>query len=176
MRDTAAPLARGFPRPGMHGSQQSRPRRRTLVNCCSLPPAMTVKRNVLQIGKICEFLSRAPVIGGCGVPEQRGRRALGLQSWRRRTSPTCLCCASLRARGWGDRGCGCSLSMRAGPARGARRAVDASDGSASTACFASMWHPPLRRSGGVLRGNVTQRRRPKAGGCHVLPRAAGKQC
>ena len=46
------------------------------------------------------------------------------------------------------------LSLDAGVTGAARRAVDASDGSASTACFASMWHPPLRRSGGVLRGNV----------------------
>jgi hypothetical protein len=44
------------------------------------------------------------------------------------------------------------------------RAVDASDGSASTACFASMWHPPLRGSGGVLGGNVTGRRRRQTGG------------
>jgi hypothetical protein len=56
------------------------------------------------------------------------------------------------------------------------RAVDASDGSASTACFASMWHPPLLWSGGDLCRDVTGRRRPKAGGCHVLPRAARKQC
>ena len=50
----------------------------------------------------------------------------------------------------------------------AGRAVDASESSASTASSLreeDTRHPPLR--GGDLRWDVTRRRRPRAGGCHM---------
>jgi len=55
------------------------------------------------------------------------------------------------------------LSLDAGVTGAARRAIVGSDGSASTACFASMWHPPLRRSGGVFRHSACSKTQATCG-------------
>jgi len=150
---TAAPLARGVPRPWMHRSQRSRPRHRTLVNCRKLPPRDDSREKCasdwedLRIlvsrtrdrGMRCARAARTPRGGFAVVATTHIANLLVL-----RFAPRARMGRS------GPR----LLSLDAGVTGAARRAVDASDGSASTACFASMWHPPLRRSGGVFRDSA----------------------
>jgi hypothetical protein len=180
---------------GCHGSPLTTGRRRLVWGCHWSPPTTGQRRLVWGCHRSPPTTGQRRLVSECHrSPPAKGRR-VPRASERSEEAVLAELLEFTTARRASRGGPVIHAIARFGAAGGTGplgRAVDASDGSASTACFASTWHPPLQGSGGVLGGDVTGRRRrqasgvlcgnvkgrrrPPAGGCHVLPRAARKQC